>query len=248
MYMLILQKLIPQKKAFRAIPLVVATMLYTTPALCLESTRKPPIPLESILNQVRKQHGNVVIYNARLIQEDHRTVRLIDFNNNWKKPRDGMQRLIIDAYTGKEIELASMKYPMSLEKTLNNLRKKHQIASITKTWMDNKDGHEIRVIEFIDHKKKRWHANLDAYTGLVFDEHIFELKPSGKQIPLSDIINNARQTNKNMVILRTAAKHQKNIPVREIVYLDENNLRKRLIVNAITGDVISDQINTNILQ
>ena len=216
-----------------------------SPAYSQTNTSKRPIPLEQLIKQIRKQHGNIVVYNARLIQEDRRTVRLIDFAPELKISHQGMQRLVVDAFTGKEIELATMRFPMSLEKTLANLRKNHQIAHITKTWIENSGGNEIRVIEFTDNRKKRWHAEMDAYTGLLLNEHPFELKLSGKQIPLSDIISQAHRAHKNMVILRTTSKHNQNIPVREIVYLDENGFRKRLIVNAITGETISDKLTVS---
>ena len=233
------------KTLFIVIPLLTIMLMHSPTTWCQTATTKRPIPLEQIISQMRKQHGSVVVYNAKLIQEDRRTVRLIDFNTEYKAGHQGMQRLIVDAFTGKEIELVTMRTPMSLEKTLGKLRKKHSIANITKTWIEAKDDNEIRIIEFTDIQKKRWHARVDAYTGLLIDEHPYELKPSGKQIPLSDILSEARKNHKNMIILRTTAKHRKNIPVREIVYLDENNFRKRLIVNAITGETISDQIATN---
>ncbi|AMO57555.1 hypothetical protein GZ77_14675 [Endozoicomonas montiporae] len=237
---------IRSKIQFVLAPLLAVTLTAAIPAHSLpNTTTKRPIPLEQIISQMRKQHGNVVVYNARLIQEDRRTVRLIDFNSELKPGRHGMQRLVIDAFTGKEIELVTMRTPMPLEKTLGNLRKNHQIANITKTWMENEGGNEVRVIEFTDIRKKRWHARMDAYTGLLLDEHTFELKPSGKQVPLRDIISEARKTHKYMVILRTTSKNRKNVPVREIVYLNENGLRKRLIVDAITGETISDQLATN---
>ncbi|MET4695495.1 hypothetical protein [Endozoicomonas lisbonensis] len=224
------------------VPFFAVTLTATSPAYCQTNTTKRPIPLEQIISQMRKQHGNVVVYNARLIQEDRRTVRLIDFTPEFKISRQGMQRLVVDAFTGKEIELVTMRLPMSLEKTLANLRKNHQIANITKTWIENNQGNEIRVVEFTDNTKKRWHAETDAYTGLLLNEHSFEFTLSGKQVPLSDILNEARKTHKNMIILRTTSKHRKNVPVREIVYLDENGYRKRLIVNSITGETISDQL------
>ena len=233
---------IRSKALFVLVPLFAVTLTAASPAYCQTDTTKRPIPLEQIISQMRKQHGNVVVYNARLIQEDRRTVRLIDFTPEFKTSRQGMQRLVVDAFTGKEIELVTMRLPMSLEKTLVNLRKNHQIANITKTWIENNQGNEIRVVEFIDTRKKHWHAETDAYTGLLLNEHTFEFKLSGNQIPLSDTLNDARKAHKNMIILRTTSKHRKNVPVREIVYLDENGYRKLLIVNSITGETISDQL------
>ena len=227
------------------VPVFAVTLTIASPAYSQSNTTKRPIPLEQIINQMRKQHGNVVVYNARLIQEDRRAVRLIDFAPELKTSHQGMQRLVVDAFTGKEIELATMRFPMSLKKTLANLRKNHQIAHITKTWIENSGGNEIRVIEFIDNRKKHWRAEMDAYTGLLLNEHPFELKLSGKQIPLSDILSQAHRAHKNMVILRTTSKHNKNVPVREIIYRDENGFRKRLIVNSITGETISDELTVS---
>lgn len=227
-----------------SIALLAGNLAHLPAAYSQTATTKRPIPLEQIISQIRKQNESIVVYSARLIQEDHRTVRQIDFNTDYRAGRQAMQRLIVDAFTGKEIELVTMRTPMSLEKTLNNLRKKHNIATITKTWIEQKEGNEIRIIEFSDNHKKRWHSRMDAYTGLLIDEHSYELKPSGKQISLSEVLEEVRKNHKNMIVLRTTAKHQKNIPVREIVYLDENNFRKRLVVNAITGATISDQLAT----
>ena len=231
-----------QKLQRTAIPLLVLTLCPALPASALITTSgKRPIPLEQVISMVRQQHGNMVVYNTRLSEEDRRVVRVVDF----KQADQPMQRMVIDAYTGKELELVTMRTPMSLEKVLEKIRRKHQMASITRTWLENREGTKARIIEFVDHRKRRWHTEVDAYTGLLLKEHSFKLKATGKQIPLSQIITDARANHKNMIVLRTSLRHKSDTQVREIVYMDDSHLRKRLVVDALTGRIISDQIVTN---
>ena len=218
------------------------TPVSASPAQIVPS--KQPLPLEKILAKVRHQYGKLVVYNTRLLQQEKRTVRLIDFKSvTTSEDNEGMKRLIIDAYTGKEVKLATLKKPMTLENALANVRKKHDIEHITKTWIEQSDGLEVRVVEFIDSRNKRWNVRLDAYTGLLLDEHPFDFTVSGKRIPLSEILSVARKNHKNMVVLKTNSRQYENSPVREVVYLDDNGFRKRLVVHAITGEVISDKID-----
>ena len=199
---------------------------------------KHPIPLEQIISQVRKHHGNIIIQTTRLSEEDRRTVRIVDFSDN----HNNRHRMVIDAFTGKELELVPLKVPMSIEKALDKVRSRHQTATILRTWLDQRDGNPVRIVELIDKQHKRWQMTLDAYTGLIITEHMFELKPSGRQVSLSQVIQKARQNHKNMIVMRTRLTHRKGTQVREIFYLDENSLHKRLTVNASTGEVIEDKM------
>ena len=199
---------------------------------------KQPIPLEQVISQVRKRHGNIVVLTARLAEEDRRTVRIIDFRDNY----NNRHRMVIDAFTGKELELVPLKAPLPIEKALDKVRNRHQTATILKSWLDQRDGNRVRIVEFIDRQNKRWQTTLDAYTGLIIDERIFELKPSGKQMALSQIIEKARELHKGMIVLRTRLTQRKGTQVREVFYLNENSLHKRLTVNANTGEVIEDKM------
>ena len=197
---------------------------------------KRPLPLEQVISQVRKHHGNIIIQTARLSEEDRRTVRIVDFSDS----HHNRHRMVIDAFTGKELELVPLKAPMPIEKALDKVRSRHQTATILRTWLDQRDGNPVRIVELIDKQHKRWQTILDAYTGMIINEHVFELKPSGRQIALSQVIQKARQNHKNMIVLRTRLTYRKGIQAREIYYLDDNSLRKRMTVNASTGDIIED--------
>ncbi|WP_062268680.1 PepSY domain-containing protein [Endozoicomonas arenosclerae] len=196
------------------------------------------MPLEQIISQMRKKYGDLVVHNVRLTEEDKRQVRVVDFSDSKNKN----QRAVIDARSGKIIEVAQLQTPMSLEKTLEKVKSKHHVAAILKTRIDNKNGQVVRIVDFIDKKHKRWNATLDAYTGMIIDEYTYSMKPQGKIISLNQVITKARQTHKSMVILKTRLAYWKKQQVREIYYLDESRQKKRLVVNASNGEVIEDRI------
>ncbi|KEQ17387.1 PepSY domain-containing protein [Endozoicomonas numazuensis] len=195
------------------------------------------VPLEQIISQIRKKYGHVVFQAARLTEEDKRLVRVIDF----KESSNNNQRAVVDALSGKIIEVAQLQIPISLEKTLEKVRSKHHVAAILKTRIDQRNGQTVRIIDFIDKKHKRWNTTLDAYTGMIVDEYSYTMTPQGKLVSLDQVITKARQTHKNMVILKTGLAHWKNQQVREVYYLDESRQKKRLMVNATNGDVIEDR-------
>ncbi|MGI9276419.1 MAG: PepSY domain-containing protein [Endozoicomonas sp.] len=217
--------------------LTCGTCYATTPTSPVPSLKRP-LPLEQIISQIRKHHGDIIIQTTRLSEEDRRTVRVVDFSDS----HHNRHRMVIDAFTGKELELVPLKAPMPIEKALDKVRSRHQTATILRTWLDQRDGNPVRVVELLDKQHKRWQTTLDAYTGLIISEHMFELKPSGRQVSLSQVIQKARQNHKNMIVMRTRLTHRKGTQVREIFYLDENSLHKRLTVNASTGEVIEDKM------
>ncbi|MGI9279032.1 MAG: hypothetical protein ACR2PX_05295 [Endozoicomonas sp.] len=196
------------------------------------------MPLEQIISQIRKKYGEVVIQNARLTEEDKRRVRVIDFADG----RNKNQRAVVDARSGKIIEVAQLQTPMSLEKILEKVKSKHHIAAILKTRIDERNGQVIRIVDFIDKKHKRWNTTLDAYTGMIIDEYTYTMKPQGKLVSLNKVITKARQTHKSMVILKTRLVRWKKQQVREIYYLDESRQKKRLTVDASNGEVIEDRL------
>ena len=196
------------------------------------------MPLEQIISQIRKKYGEVVIQNARLTEEDKRRVRVIDFADG----RNKNQRAVVDARSGKIIEVAQLQTPMSLEKILGKVKSKHHIAAILKTRIDERNGQVIRIVDFIDKKHKRWNTTLDAYTGMIIDEYTYTMKPQRKLVSLNQVITKARQTHKSMVILKTRLVRWKKQQVREIYYLDESRQKKRLTVDASNGEVIEDRL------
>ena len=102
----------------------------------------------------------------------------------------------------------------------------------------------VYVIELSDKqfKVKRRQLTMDAYTGRVIKDETYDMKPDGKQISLEQIIKNAREKYRGMVVLRTRSSMKDNIKVREIVFLDDNRIRHKMVVNAVTGEVIEDRI------
>ncbi|WP_257288643.1 PepSY domain-containing protein [Endozoicomonas sp. SESOKO2] len=195
------------------------------------------VPLEQIISQIRKKYGEVIIQNVRLTEEDRRRVRVIDFTDS----RNRNQRAVVDAQSGKVIEVAQLQTPMPLEKIIEKVKSKHSVAVILKTRTDMRNGQRVRIIDFIDKKQKRWSTTLDAYTGMLVDDITYTVQPQGKLVSLSQVITKARETHNSIVILKTRLARWKKQQVREIYYLDESRFKKRLVVNASSGDVIEDR-------
>lgn len=211
-------------------------LLASSSSLALNHSRRP-VPLEQVISQIRKHHGDVVIWSARLTKEEQRDVRVVDFMDH----QQSMQRMVIDAYSGKELELAPMRQPVPLEKALKKVKERHKAATILKSWLDQQNGQNVRIIEFVDKKNKRWQTTLDAYTGLVLNEYSFKAKATGKMLTLDQIIERARKNHQGMLVLRTRLTSRSGAQVREILYLDNRHLKKRLVVNALTGEVVEDK-------
>ncbi|WP_422474625.1 PepSY domain-containing protein [Endozoicomonas sp. ALB032] len=195
-------------------------------------------PLEQIIIQIRKKYGEVIIQSVRMTEEDKRKVRVIDFTDSMNRN----QRAVVDARSGRIIEVAQLQSPMPLEKIIAKVKSKHSVVAILKTRTDMQNGQLVQIVDFIDKKHKRWYTTLDAYTGMIIDEYNYTMKPQGKLLSLNQVITKARDTHKSMVILKTRLARWKKQPVREIYYLDESRYKKRLVVNASTGDIIEDRL------
>lgn len=198
------------------------------------------IPLEQLISTTRKKYGDLVVHSARLQEEDRHKVFIINFVDS----KNQNHRVVYDAFTGKEVDNASLKTPMPLEKTLAKVRSKHPEATLIRSWLDRREGDLVRMLELADKKLKlkRLQLTVDAYTGRIVKEETYDLKPSGKQISLEQVLKNAREKYKGMVVLRTRSSMKHNNRIREIIFLDDNRVRHKMTVNAVTGEVIEDKI------
>ena len=199
---------------------------------------KPTIPLEQLISQTRKQHGYIVVHSARLTgQEQQRTyvINYVDGDQQW-------MRTVYDAYTGRMLDNVSLKSPMPVEKSLVNVQNKYPGMTLVRTWLDNRQGELARLVELVDAKRKRREVTLDAYTGQILRDFTYDITLNGKEISLSQVLTKAREQHRGMVVLQTRSALKNNIRVREIIYLDENRMRRKMTVNTLTGEVISDRI------
>lgn len=103
----------------------------------------------------------------------------------------------------------------------------------------------VYVIELADKQfgLKRRQLTMDAYTGRVIMDATYDMKPDGKQVSLEQIIKNARKKYRGMIVLRTRSSMKDNMKVREIIFLDDNRIRHKMVVNAVTGEVMEDRIS-----
>ena len=202
------------------------------------STSVPPQPLEKLIAETRKQHGELVVRSARLTHQDKTLVYVINFTNS----KQQWIRTVYDAHTARLISSASLKAPMPIEKSLALIHKKHPEKNLIRSWLDRRNGELVRMIELADRQHKRHEIVQDAYTGQVISENTYNLKPSGKELSLSEILKQAREKHKGMVVLQTRSTIKSNSKVKEIIYLDENRIRRKMTVNAITGELLYDKI------
>ena len=199
---------------------------------------KSIIPLEQLIRQTRKQYGDIVIQSTRLTGPDKERTYLIDFtdiNHLW-------QRATYNAHTGKLLGKNSLQLPMPIEDSLVFLHKKHPDSRLIRTWLDSQEGHLMRIAELSDAKKKRWKVIQDAYTGLIVSEQSYSLTPKGQVISLAQILTDAKNKHKGMVVLRTRSTLKDKTKVKEITYLDASRTRRKMVVNSATGEVMSDTI------
>ncbi|USE35678.1 PepSY domain-containing protein [Endozoicomonas sp. SCSIO W0465] len=202
------------------------------------------VPLDQLIVITRNKFGNqasdVVVHSARLLEQSRQKVVVIDFMD----ANNQLERVIYDAFSGKQVDHAPMQMPMPMEEILSKVERKYPGSNRTRTWLERQDGSMVYVIELTDKqfKMKRHQLTMDAYTGRVITDETYDMKPDGKQISLEQIINKAREKYRGMVVLRTRSRMKDNIKVREIVFLDGNRVRHKMVVNAVTGEVIEDRI------
>ena len=215
----------------------VATGASHSPDTKIPSGTKP-LPLEQLISETRKQYGDIQVRSARLTQQDKTLVYIINFTNNQQQ----WIRTVYDAHTARFISSASLKAPMPIEKSLALIHDKHPKKTLIRSWLDRQDGELVRIIELADRQHKRYEIIQDAYTGHTISENAYDLKPSGKELSLNEIIRQAREKHKGMVVLQTRSFIKSNSRVREIIYLDENRIRRKMTINAITGELMEDKI------
>ncbi len=205
---------------------------------------KSMVPLDRLIMTTRHKFGDkltdVVVFSAWLQQEEQQKVFVIDFIDGHKK----LERVVYDAFSGRQIDHASMQTPMLMEEILAKVASKYPGATIIRTWLEKQGSNLLCVTELADKqfKVKRRQLTMDAYTGRMITNVIYDMKPDGKQISLEQMIKSAREKYRGMVVLRTRSSIKGDQKVREIVFLDDNRIRHMMVVNAVTGEVIEDRI------
>ncbi|WP_066016091.1 PepSY domain-containing protein [Endozoicomonas atrinae] len=203
------------------------------------------VPLDQLIVSTRNKFGDkssdVVVHSARLLEEERQKVFVIDFIDANNK----LERVVYDAFSGKQVDHAPMQVPMPMEEILSKVESKYPGSNRIRTWLERQDGGAVYVIELADKqfKVKRRQLTMDAYTGRVIKDETYDMKPDGKQISLEQIIKNAREKYRGMVVLRTRSNMKDNMKVKEIVFLDDNRIRHKMVVNAVTGEVVEDRIS-----
>jgi|GEM_PF-5799094 len=202
---------------------------------------RPIVPLDQLVAAARARFANnIVIQSARLVQESGRKVYIIDFTDAGNK----WTRVVYNAVSGEEVEHVPMQMPLPLEVILARISTQYPKSRRVKTELQRQDGDLVYIVE-LAHRQvmgKRRQLTMDAYTGRLLKEENYELKPEGKQISLEQIIKNAREKYRGMVVLRTYSWVKDNAMVKEIVFLDDQRVRHKMVVNAITGEVLEDKI------
>ena len=202
------------------------------------STLKPTIPLEQLISKTRKKHGNIVVHSTHLAGQEAQRSYIINFtdsNHQW-------MRSVYDARNGQLLDEVSLKNPMPVEKSLSKVQARFPGMTLLRTWLDQRDGDLLRRVELADAKHKRWEIIQDAYTGQILNEHSYDIKLNGKEASLTQVLAKARERHKGMVVLQTRSALKNNIRVHEILYLDENRIRRKMTVNTVTGEIMSDRI------
>lgn len=208
-----------------------------------EQTLRPRhiVPLDQLLVAVRNRvPGAIVFQSVRLAQEDGRKVYIIDFTdagNRWS-------RVVYDAHSATEVDHVPMQVPMPLEAILARVSSQYANSRRINAELQRRDGQLVYVVE-LGHGQlmgKRRQLTIDAYTGRLLKEDNYDLTASGKQLSLAQIIKNAREKYRGMVVLNTRSRVKNNIQVKEIVFLDDHRVRHKMVVNATTGEVLEDKI------
>ncbi len=207
------------------------------------SILRTPIPIEQIIRQTRQQQGDIVVQSARLSNQPSQQPQQTYVINYLNDDQQWM-RSVYDALSGKLLDTVHLKHPMVIEKTLSKLQKHYPGMTLLRTWLERSDGDMVRIVELSDVRKKRWAITLDAHTGQILNTLSYDIKLNGKEMTLAQILAKARERHKGMVVLQTRSSVKNNLRVREIVYLDENRMRRKMTVNLVNGEIISDRITS----
>ena len=202
---------------------------------------RPIVPLDQLVAATRDRFAStIVIHSARLTQADGRKVYVIDFTDAGNK----WLRVVYDAFSGQRIEHVPMQMPLPLEDILARVSSQYPKSRRIKTELQRPDGNLVYVVE-LAHQQimgKRRQLTMDAYTGRLLKVESYDLKSEGKQVSLEQILKNAREKYHGMVVLRTHSRVKANALLREIIFLDDQRIRHKMVVNATTGEVLEDKI------
>ena len=130
---------------------------------------------------------------------------------------------------------------MPIEKIVSKILARHKNAQVRNSRRSFQDGNQVVIIDIVDAKNKRWEITVDAHTGMTINEFTYDLKPTGKQLSLVHIIEKAREQHKGLIVLRTRQTVFGGTPVRELIARDQNNIRRKMIFNAQSGELLSNK-------
>ncbi|OED42897.1 hypothetical protein ACH42_11465 [Endozoicomonas sp. (ex Bugula neritina AB1)] len=220
-------------QAQKTAPAIQATPIPTSPTKLRTTT-----PLEQLVSQTRKKNGDITVHSVRLAGQEQQRTYIINYVNADRQ----WMRTVYDAHTGKLLDNVSLRTPMPVEQSLIKLHNKYPSMTLLRTWLDQRNGELTRIVELTDAKNKRWEVTQDPYTGQVLNELAYDIALNGKEVSLAQILAKVREQHKGMIVLQTRSTVKNNIRVREISYLDENKVRRKMTVNMVTGETISDRI------
>ena len=195
---------------------------------------KKPLPMERVISQTRKSHGDIVVQSARLTTLDNRLATVITFTD----PSGEWNKAIFDANTGKLIDHILMQDLLPVEKVLRKVLRQYKDGKVKSSRRSIYEGNQAVAIELIDARNKRWEVIADAHTGMTINKHMLNLTPSGKQLSLLNIIENARKIDNKAIIIRTRQMTFRQQPARELIILDQHHVRRKMIFHALSGELL----------
>ena len=93
------------------------------------------VPLDQLIVTTRNKFGNkasdVVVHSARLLEEERQKVFVIDFIDANNK----LERVVYDAFSGKQVDHAPMQTPMPMEEILAKVDSKYPGSNRIRTWL-----------------------------------------------------------------------------------------------------------------
>ena len=205
---------------------------------------RPIVPLDQLVVATRDRVASaIVIQSVRLTWEGGRRVYIIDFTDAGNK----WTRVVYDAHSGVALDQAPMQVPIPLENILVRVSSQYPNSRRISTELQRRGGNLVYVVE-LGHGQlmgKRRQLTMDAYTGRLLAEDNYDLTANGKQISLAQIVRNIREKYRGMVVLHTRSRVKNNVQVKEIVFLDDHRVRHKMVVNAITGEVLEDKLTSS---
>lgn len=127
------------------------------------------------------------------------------------------------------------------ERVIEIAREAHPDLRILSTFQEEENGRLMeKVLYTLPDSKEPWLITIDPYNGRIIRDRIYNA-PSQGSIPLEVLLTQLRQQYDIVKVIRTRRALRDDQDVRIIVYRNKFKQQRILVVNAMTGVVISDQ-------